>query len=96
MGKLNRYKFAKKCYQNYVVIHLIKNKLYIYVDNKIVSFKYIYELKKSHINYVILDNLDTIKNEYEDNNYKLYYLKYILNNTLDNILYKRKRGNYYE
>ena len=96
MSKLNRYNFAKKHYQDYVIILLIKNKLYTYVDNKLVSFKDINKLKKLHINYVILDNLDIIKKENEDNNYKLYYLKYILNNNLDNILYKWKRGNYYE
>ena len=41
MGKLNRYKFAKKCYKDYVIILLIKNKLYTYINNKLVSFKYI-------------------------------------------------------
>lgn len=96
MGKLNRYNFAKKCYQDYVILLLIKNKLYTYINNKLVSFKCLNELKKLHINYVILDNLDVIVKEYEDNNYKLYYLKYILNSTIDDILYKWKRGNYYE
>ena len=96
MGKLNRYKLTKKCYKDYVIILLIKNKLYTYINNKLVSFKDINKLKKLHINYVILDNLDVIVKKYEDNNYKLYYLKYILNSTLDNILYKWKRGNYYE
>ena len=96
MSKINRYNFAKKCYKDYVILLLIKNKLYTYIDNKLVSFKYINNLKKLHINYVILDNLDVIVKEYEDNNYKLYYLKYNLNKLLDNILYKWKRGNDYE
>ena len=36
---------------------------------------------------------DLACNYLKDNNYKLYYLKYNLNNILDNILYKWKRGN---
>ena len=96
MSKINRYNFAKKCYKDYVVLLLTKNKLYTYIDNKLVDFKYINRLKKLHINYVILDNLDVIVKEYEDNNYKLYYLKYNINKVLGNILYKWKRGNDYE
>lgn len=96
MSKINRYNFAKKYYKDYVILLLIKNKLYTYIDNKLVSFKYINKLKELHINYVILNNLDVIVKEYEDNNYRLYYLKYNLNNILDNILYKWKRGNDYE
>ncbi len=37
MSKLNRYKFAKKCYKDYVVMLLIKDKLYTYIDNKFVK-----------------------------------------------------------
>ena len=96
MSKINRYNFAKKCYKDYVILLLNNNKLYTYIDNKLVSFKYINKLKELHINYVILNNLDVIVKEYEDNNYRLYYLKYNLNNILDNILYKWKRGNDYE
>lgn len=46
MSKINRYKFAKKCYKDYVILLLIKNKLYTYIDNKLISFKYINTLKK--------------------------------------------------
>lgn len=92
MGKKNRYDFASKCYKDYVILLVIKNKLYIYKDNKLYNFKKINRLKKLHINYVILDNLDVIKKEYEDNRYQEYYLKYSLNDILDIMLYNIKKG----
>ncbi len=55
-----------------------------------ILFKDLNKLKKLHINYVILDNLDIIKKEYKDNKYLEYYLKYILNNILNNILIKMR------
>ena len=91
MGIRNRYEIARKYHKNYVILILIKKKLYIYKDNVLVDFKKINKLKKLHINYIILDNLEIIKKEYEDNNYEEYYLKYSLNNILGNILNKEKR-----
>lgn len=91
MSKINRYNFTKKYYPNYVIILLIKRKLYIFKNNQLIEFKYINKLKKIHINYIIQDNLDLYIKEYEDNNYLEYYLKYQLNNILNNILNKLRR-----
>lgn len=92
MSVRNRYEIAKKYYKNCVILILKKKKLYIYKDNILTGFKKINKLKELHINYIILDNLDIFKKEYEDNRYEEYYLKYSLNNILDNILDKMKKG----
>ena len=42
--------------------------------------------------YVILDNLDVIEQEYVDNRYQEYYLKSSLNDILDIILNNIKKG----
>ncbi len=86
----NRLEIAKLLYKDYVILIFIKKKLYIYDNNKLSRFKDLNKLKKLHINYVILDNLDIIKKEYKDNKYLEYYLKYILNNILNNILIKMR------
>ena len=91
MSKINRYNFTKKYYPNYVVILLVKKKLYIVKDNKLVDFKYINKLKELQKNYIIQDNLDLYIKEYEDNKYLEYYLKYKLNNILNTILNKLRR-----
>ena len=91
MSARNRYEIAKKHYKNHVILILIRRKLYIYENNILIDFKKINKLKKLHINYIILDNLEVIKKEYEDNKYEEYYLKYSLNNILDNILKIEKR-----
>ena len=88
MSIKNRYEIANKYYKNYVILILIKRKLYIYQDNKLVDFKYINKLKESHINYIIIDNLEIYKKEYSDNKYQEYYIKYKLNIILENILEK--------
>ena len=88
MSIKNRYEIANKYYKNYVILILIKRKLYIYQDNKLVDFKYINKLKESHINYIIIDNLEIYKKEYSDNKYQEYYIKYKLNIILENILKK--------
>ena len=92
MSIRNRYEIARKYYKNSVILILIKKKLYIYKNNVLVDFKKINKLKKLHINYIILDNLDIIERKYEDNKYEEYYLKYSLNNILDNILEINKKG----
>lgn len=91
MSVKNRYEIANKYYKNYVILILIKKKLYIYKNNILTSFKEINKLKKLHINYIILDNLEVIEQKYEDNKYEEYYLKYNLNNIIDNILEIEKR-----
>jgi len=92
MSTINRYKIAKKYYKDSVILFFIKKKLYIYKDNILVDFKSINRLKELHINYIILDNLEVIERKYEDNNYEEYYLKDKLNNILDNILDRLKKG----
>ncbi len=76
---------AKLWYNEYVILIVKRGKLYTYINNKLVNFKYIKKLKEYHINYIIIDNLDIYKKEYEDNNYNLYYLKYELAHILNNI-----------
>ena len=88
----NRYKFAKMLYQDYVILILKNKKLYTFDNNKLIDFKYINKLKKLHINYLILDNLDIIKKEYSDNKYLEYYLKYKLKEILKIIYNKKKEG----
>lgn len=86
----NRYKMAKLWYNEYVILILKKHKLYTYINNKFINFKYINKLREYHINYIIIDNLDIYIKEYEDNNYNLYYLKYNLTTILNNISKKIK------
>ena len=76
---------AKLWYNEYVILIVKKGKLYTYINNKLVNFKYIKQLREYHINYIIIDNLDIYKKEYKDNNYNLYYLKYELAHILNNI-----------
>lgn len=76
---------AKLWYNEYVILIVKKGKLYTYINNKLVNFKYIRKLREYHINYIIIDNLDIYKKEYIDNNYNLYYLKYELAHILNNI-----------
>jgi len=75
-----------------ITFNKIKRKLYIYKDNFLIDFKKINKLKELHINYIILDNLEVTEIKYEDNNYEEYYLKDKLNNILDNILDRLKKG----
>ena len=76
---------AKLWYNEYVILIVKRGKLYTYINNKLVNFKYIKKLRDYHINYIIIDNLDIYKKEYIDNNYNLYYLKYELARILNNI-----------
>lgn len=87
----NRYNMAKLWYNEYVILIVKKGKLYTYINNKLVNFKYIKKLREYHINYIIIDNLDIYKKEYEDNNYNLYYLKYELAHILNSINKKIER-----
>lgn len=96
MGIKNRYEIVSKYYKNCVILILIKRKLYIYENNILKDFKKINKLKELHINYIILDNLEVIEKNYIDNKYEEYYLKYKLNNILDNILIKERMNIEYE
>ena len=87
----NSYNMAKLWYNEYVILIVKKGKLYTYINNKLVNFKYIKKLREYHINYIIIDNLDIYKKEYEDNNYNLYYLKYELAHILNSINKKIER-----
>ena len=87
----NRYNMAKLWYNEYVILIVKKGKLYTYINNKLVNFKYIKKLREYHINYIIIDNLDIYKKEYGDNNYNLYYLKYELAHILNSINKKIER-----
>lgn len=82
---------AKLWYNEYVILIVKKGRLYTYINNKLVNFKYIKKLREYHINYIIIDNLDIYKREYIDNNYNLYYLKYELAHILNNINKKIER-----
>lgn len=91
MSVKNRYEFTKRYYRNCVILILIKRKLYIYKNNVLVDFKMINELKKLHIDYIIIDNLEIIYNKYEDNRYLEYYLKYKIDGILNNVLDKFRK-----
>ena len=71
-----RYLFLKKLYPNYVIIILKKDEYITFdIDNKIVNF-IDYKLDKYNINYLILDNLETIKNnKYINNKYFEFKMK---------------------
>ena len=69
MSSYNRYSFTKKIYPNYVVLLIHKNKYYSYdIDRKILNYikfkNKIYILRKKHINYLVLDELDISEYDY--------------------------------
>ena len=73
MSAYNRYSFTKEVYPDYVILLVKKNKYYSYsIDRTVLDYiKFkdkTYILRKKHINYLILDELDiTEKYEYSDN-----------------------------
>lgn len=81
---INRYKFTKNIYKDYIVL-IIKNKKYYYFDKDKKILDYInfnnklYLLKKYSINFIVLDNLEILSiNNYDINNYYKYlYMSYI-------------------
>ena len=83
-------KMAKEWYNDSVILFLKRRKLYIYENKYLKPFYKINKLKKLHINYVIIDNLEIYEKNYEDNNYSLYYLKYEISDILNNIKFKLK------
>jgi len=78
MSKYSRYLFTKRMYPDYLVFILSKNKLITYnYDLEIVEYLGIDNVFKKNINYLILDNLELDKYEF-NNNYYFYYFKIIL------------------
>lgn len=79
---INRYKFTKNIYSDYlVIIYRLGNYYSFGYDNdilKYIKFKGNTNIiKRKRINYLILNNLDIIEiNRYYDNRYD-YYLKII-------------------
>ena len=82
----NRYKFIKKIYKNYIIIFIRKHTFYIPKEEldllrpfyskkiKLIDF-----LNDNHINYLILDNLEIVKQcIFEDNKYKEIKYKSII------------------
>lgn len=82
MSMINRYKFTKNIYSDYlVIIYRLGNYYSFSYDNdilKYIKFKGNTNIiKRKRINYLILNNLDIIEiNRYYDNRYD-YYLKII-------------------
>ena len=78
MSAYNRYSFTKEVYPNYVVLLVKKNKYYSYsIDRKVLDYiKFkdkTYILRKKHINYLVLDELDIVeKYEYSNNQLDRY------------------------
>ncbi len=84
MSMINRYKFTKNIYKDYIVL-IIKNKKYYSFDKDKKILNYInfnnklYLLKKYSINFIVLDNLEILSiNNYDVNNYYKYlYISYV-------------------
>ena len=83
MSAYNRYSFTKEVYPNYVVLLVKKNKYYSYsIDRKVLDYiKFkdkTYILRKKHINYLVLDELDIVE-KYEYSNNQLDRYIYLVN-----------------
>ena len=91
MSAYNRYSFTKEVYPNYVVLLVKKNKYYSYsIDRKVLDYiKFkdkTYILRKKHINYLVLDELDIVeKYEYSDNQLDRYIYLVNMKKILDEI-----------
>ena len=78
MSAYNRYSFTKDVYSNYIILLKRKNRYYSYsIDRKVLDYiKFkdkTYILRKKHINYLVLDELDIVeKYEYSDNQLDKY------------------------
>lgn len=91
MSAYNRYSFTKEVYPNYVVLLVKKNKYYSYsIDRKVLDYiKFkdkTYILRKRHINYLVLDELDIVeKYEYSNNQLDRYIYLVDMKKILDEI-----------
>ena len=96
MAYKNRYIFIKRCYPNTIVIFK-NNKSYTSYDEdkeflNYLNFKKLNNLNKLKINYIVIDNMKVIQYvEFKNNNYKLYYKRFILFKLIKYINYKIKK-----
>ena len=91
MSRINRYKFTKNIYPNYIVLLTRKNKYITFdIDLKLIDYLEVDEdltiLDKLHINYLVLDDLEIINiKSYKDNNYDKYCLGLVINKVVKKI-----------
>ena len=91
MSAYNRYSFTKEVYSNYIILLKRKNRYYSYsIDRKVLDYiKFkdkTYILRKKHINYLVLDELDIIeKYEYSDSQLDKYIYLVYMKKILDEI-----------
>ena len=91
MSRINRYKFTKNIYTDYIVLLTRKNKYITFdIDLKLTDYLEVDEdltiLDKLHINYLVLDDLEIINiKSYKDNNYNKYCLGFVLNKVIKKI-----------
>lgn len=91
MSAYNRYGFTKEVYSNYIILLKRKNRYYSYsMDRKVLDYiKFkdkTYILRRKHINYLILDELDIVeKYEYSDNQLDKYIYLVYMKKVLDEI-----------
>ena len=88
MAYKNRYVFIKRTYPNTIIL-FEKDKKYIGYKKdkeflKYIKFRKIKDLEYLKINYIIVRNMEILKHqEYPNNMYKLYYLRYKLTNLIN-------------
>ena len=91
MSRINRYKFTKNIYPDYIVLLTRKNKYITFdIDLKLTDYLEVDEdltiLDKLHINYLVLDDLEIINiKSYKDNNYDKYCLGLVINKVVKKI-----------
>ena len=91
MSRINRYKFTKNIYPDYIVLLNKKNKYITFdIDLKLIDYlevdEYLTILDKLHINYLVLDDLEIINiKSYKDNNYDKYCLGLVINKVVKKI-----------
>ena len=91
MSRINRYKFTKNIYTDYIVLLTRKNKYITFdIDLKLIYYLEVDEdltiLDKLHINYLVLDDLEIINiKSYKDNNYDKYCLGLVINKVVKKI-----------
>ena len=91
MSRINRYKFTKNIYPDYIVLLTRKNKFITFdIDLKLTDYLEVDEdltiLDKLHINYLVLDDLEIINiKSYKDNNYDKYCLGLVINKVVKKI-----------
>ena len=99
MSSHNRYYFTKNVYPKYIVLLIKKDYYYSFGKDReiliLIGFKNKMSLlKKKRINYVVLDNLDIVREEsFPDNNYDKYMMLMYLGRIFDNykVIMSQKR-----